>query len=366
MHDTVLSGHLGYKKTFEKIFQRFYWFGMREDVRIYIASCEVCGANSLPNHHPKAPLGDMRVGAPLDRLSTDVLGPLPLTQRGNRYILVVTDHFSKWVELTATPDQTAQTCARIILNEVIARFGCPLSLHSDQGRNYESSLFAELCNLLEIRKTRTSPRNPKCNGQAERFNKTMIRMIRAYLKGEQRNWDLNLGCLAAAYRATPNDSTGFTPNLVMLGREVRLPYEVTVGGGIDTIDSEIKSYGDYVSKIKERLETAHDIVRKNLKKSVERRKDYYDSKQKSHNYEVGSLAWFRNEARFEDVCPKLQPPYLGPVLVLQKLGPVNYVIQLKKDSKPRTVHHDKLKPYHGSVVLPWSKRALKEYKPVQF
>ena len=89
--------------------------------------------------------------------------------------------------------------------------------------------------------------------------------------------ELGLGCLAAAYRATPNDSTGFTPNLVMLGREVRLPYEVA---GIDTIDSEIKSYSDYVNKIKEWLETAHDIVRKNLKKSVERCKDYnYDSKQ---------------------------------------------------------------------------------------
>ncbi len=310
MHDSVLSGHLGYKKTLEKIFQKFYWFGVREDVRIYIASCEICGANSLPNHHPRAPLGDMRVGAPLDRLSTDMLGPLPLTPRGNRYIMVVTDHFSKWVELAATPDQTVQTCAQIILNEVIARFGCPLSLHSDQGRNYESSLFAELCNLLEIRKTRTSPRNPKCNGQAERFNKTMIRMIRAYLKGEQRDWDLNLGCLAAAYRATPNDSTGFTPNLVMLGREVRLPYEVTVGTGIDTINSDIRSYGDYVSKVKERLETAHDIVRKNLKKAVIRRKGYYDLKQKSHNYDIGALAWFRNEARFEEVFLSYNHPTL--------------------------------------------------------
>ena len=120
----------------------------------------------------------------------------------------------------------------------------------------------------------------------------------------------------------------------MSGREVRLPYEVTVGTGINTIDSGIKSYGDHVSKVKEQLETAHDIVRKNLKKSVIRHKDYYDLKQKSHNYDIGALAWFRNEARVEDVCPKLQSPYIGPVLILQKLGPVNYVVQLN-DGKPR-------------------------------
>ena len=88
---------------------------------------------------------------------------------------------------------------QVILNEVVARFGCPLSLHSDQGKNCESKVFAELCQLLEILKTRTSPGNPRCNGQAECFNRTLLKMIKAYLKGEQRNWDKHLGCLAAAY-----------------------------------------------------------------------------------------------------------------------------------------------------------------------
>ena len=159
----------------------------------------------------------------MDRICTDYFGPLPKTERGNKYVMVVTDHFSRWVELLPVPDQTAQTCASVLLNEVLSRYGCPLALHSDQGRCYESTVFKELCKLLEIRKTRTSVRNPKCNGQAERFNKTMIRMVRAFLKGEQRQWDLHLGVLAGAYRATPNETTGLTPNLVMLGRELHLP-----------------------------------------------------------------------------------------------------------------------------------------------
>lgn len=86
----------------------------------------------------------MATGAPWDRLSTDIMGPFPLTPRGNRYSLTVTDYFTKWVEAFTIPDQTALTCASII----VCRFGCPLSLHSDQGRNFESDLFNQLCQFL--------------------------------------------------------------------------------------------------------------------------------------------------------------------------------------------------------------------------
>ena len=115
-----------------------------------------------------------------------MMGPFLINPRQNRYILVVTDHFTKWV-VFAVPDQTAATTANVILNEVIARY--------DLVSNYESVIFKELCRFMEVRKTQTSVKNPKGNGQAEKFNKTLVRMIKAYLKGEQENWDLNLGCL---------------------------------------------------------------------------------------------------------------------------------------------------------------------------
>ena len=100
---------------------------------LWIACCDE--SIKPPGKVPKAPLGKMSVGAPMDRLGTDILGPLPETPRGNKYIIVVTDYFSKWVEIFAVPDQTAVTCAEKILNDVVARFGTPLSLNSDQGRN---------------------------------------------------------------------------------------------------------------------------------------------------------------------------------------------------------------------------------------
>ena len=141
MHDSVISGHLGKKKTKEKLSQRYYWYEMREDISIWISQCGICGANKPPHKSSKAPLGSMPVGAPLDRLGTDLLGPLPVTPRGNKYILTITDYFTTWVEIFAVPDQTAVTCAQTMLNEVVCRFGCPLAIHSDQGRNLKAGYF---------------------------------------------------------------------------------------------------------------------------------------------------------------------------------------------------------------------------------
>lgn len=166
-HNSLLGGHLGQKKTKRKVQQRFYWFEMREDVNIWICKCDVCSRMKHSYRKPRVALGDMRVGAPLDRISIDLVGPLPETPRGNQHILVLTDHFSKWAEAYPVPDQTALTCADVICKEFIAKFGCPLSIHTDQGRCFEAELFQEICKLLEIQKSRTSPRNPKCNGLVE-------------------------------------------------------------------------------------------------------------------------------------------------------------------------------------------------------
>ena len=142
-------------------------------------------------------------------------------------MLAVTDYFTKWVEIFGVPDQSVLTCMEVILHEIFGCYGCPYDVHSDQGQNYESHIFTELCQLLEIQKKRTSPDQPWCNSQVEHFNLTLINMIKSYLKGRQREWDSNLGDLVGAYHATPNESTGMTPNLLILGRETCLPIKVT-------------------------------------------------------------------------------------------------------------------------------------------
>ena len=143
---------------------------------------------------------------------------------------------------------------------------------SDQGRTYESNVFKEVCRLLEIKKLRTSVRNPRCNGQVERFNRTLSRMIRAYLAGQQENWDLNLSCSAGAYRATPNESTKLTPNLLTMGREVRLPAEVLFGSAANSGSVPVTSHGEYVDNLRSKLNHAHTVARHHLKRSAERSK----------------------------------------------------------------------------------------------
>jgi hypothetical protein len=140
-HDSLLGGHMGCKKTLGKLRQLCYWYNMKNNVALYVRQCEICAADKRPLKTPKAPLGNLNSGAPWDVLATDYMGPFPETPRKNKYILVLTDHFTKYVEVLAVPDQTAETCASKILNEFISRWGCPLTIHSDQGRNYESKIF---------------------------------------------------------------------------------------------------------------------------------------------------------------------------------------------------------------------------------
>ena len=297
MHNVVLSGHLGYKKTRDKVLQRFYWYKVRDDIYAHIQACDECAVVKGPR---KRPLGSMPSGAPWDRISTDITGPFPTSNSGNKYILVVTDYFSKWVKIFAIPDQTAVTCAENILNEVISRYGCPYDLYSDQGSNYVSKIFHELCQMLEIRKTRTSPYNSKRNGQVEIFNKTLVRMIKAYLTGEGKDWDKHLGCLAGAYRATIHETTGFTPNMLLMGREVRMPAQLTFECPVNT---NYTCYGDYVEGLRLRMEKAHEVAREHLGKAAKHQKDAYDGKCVLHVYNPGDLVW--NPHRTSTYCTKV-------------------------------------------------------------
>jgi hypothetical protein len=267
-HDAPLGGHLGRKKTKAKVSRNFYWYNMGEDIRAYVSSCVECQKNKKLHKNPKGELGNMLVGAPLDRISTDILGPLPTSQAGNKYILTVTDHFTNWSEAYPIKDQHASTVARKIVDEFISRFGCPLTIHSDQGSNYESQLFKEVCDLFHIKKSRSSPRHPQGNGKTERFNRTLLSMIKCFIKDQQDTWDQSLACITGAYRASVHEATGMTPNLIMLGREVRMPIDLMLG----TTDKAKTNPGDYVLQLRQNLERSYSIAREKSGSTAKRQK----------------------------------------------------------------------------------------------
>lgn len=261
------------------------------------------------------------------------------------------------------PDQTAITSAKVFFDEVICRWGCSLSIHRDQGSCYESDIFTELCKMLEVRKTRSSIQRPQGNGQVERINRSLIGMIRAYLCGEQTDWDLHLPCLAAAYRSTPNDSTGMTPNLLMHGREVRLPSELVFGSNTNHAqDRQVTSYGEYVEVLKRKMQHAHDIARKHMQIAAKRNKDLYDVKVALNKYNMGDVVWLLNETRHKGVCPKLEMVYEGPYIIKHKVSEMNFVVQFDKKGKQKLVHHNKLKPYKGENPPKWVLQAKKKMK----
>jgi transposase InsO family protein len=360
MHNSVLSGHLGTKRTKEKTLRHYYWYAMKEDINTYVAKCDICAADKMLKKPGRAPMGHLFSGAPWDVLAMDFIGPFPVTPRGNKYILVLTDHFTKYTEVMAVPNQTAEECATRVMNDFVSRWGAPLTIHSDQGAAFESRLFKELCEALEVKKTRTSPRNPKGNGQSERYNRTLLKMVRAYLTGEQQDWDLNLGCLAGAYRCTPNESTKLSPNLLALGREIRLPSDLVYT--LATSDpADVPEYLDHVEELKERMLRAHDIARKYLKTSAKRSKNIYDSKTLLFRYKQGDLVWCLHESRKVGVNPKLERRFEGPYLVKEARSDLSIVVQLDESGTLKLLHHDKLKPYRGDKVPKWVDRVKRKW-----
>ena len=136
------AGHLGVNKTLERVKERFYWPGCTKDVKDWCRACDLCASRERPTCTPRAPLRTYSVGAPLERVVLDILGPLPDLDRGNKYVLIIGDYFSKWTEAYAIPNQEATTVARVLVEEFVACFCIPRQIHSDQGRNFESKVFS--------------------------------------------------------------------------------------------------------------------------------------------------------------------------------------------------------------------------------
>ena len=141
LHDSPSAGHLGVSKTLEKVRRRFYWHGMREDLENHIGRCGPCAEVNDPSKLPKAPLINITSGHPLQRVAIDIVGPTPRSSSGHEWLLVVSDHFTKFAQAFPVRNTSAVTLAKKVMDEYICRFGCFESLHSDQGANVDGAVF---------------------------------------------------------------------------------------------------------------------------------------------------------------------------------------------------------------------------------
>ena len=348
-HSHMTASHRGVRKTKSALQSRYYWPGLTSAVHSLVTRCHVCASKKTWGKKRRTPLKQYVVGAPMERIAIDILGPLPETPRKNKFILVVSDYFTKWTESYPIPNQEATTVAEKLVDDFICRFGVPRQLHSDQGTNFESKVFAEICKLLDIEKTRTTPLHPQSDGQVERFNRTLVEMLRGKIKEDQKDWDLQLPACMMAYRGAVHESTGVSPNLLMLGRELEVPLDVITEAPPDASPLKI----DYAQAVQKRLASAHDLARRPLNKAAMRQKRNYDKRLAGRPFSTGDSVWLHNVKRKRGRNPKLDCPWEGPYLVISVLSDVVYRIQKSKKAKPKVVHSDRLKPYLGPPLEGW-------------
>ena len=350
LHDGVTGGHLGVRRTLACVRRRFYWYKQRESVELWVKGCTRCAARKMGGaKRHRASLKKTITGEPFARIGIDISGPYNPTDNGNRYILVISDYFTKWVEAYPMTNMEASTVAEILVTKFIARVGVPMIIHSDQGRNFESRLFQQTCSLLGIKKTRTTAFRPASNGLVERFNRTLNEMICTTVRESPLSWDRRVHLLTMAYRSTPHESTGFSPNFLVYGRELSMPIDVMFGlpdeeAGRDELE--------YVQRMRARLEDAYDVAREHLKQDAVKQKRYYDVRANEKPYKPGDLVWTMNKARKKGRCPKMQMRWLGPLVVLKRLNDVTYQVKMS-EKVVKIIHYDLLKPYEGREVPRW-------------
>lgn len=320
------AGHFKTKKTLATLRKKYFFKYMYATVHEYVKSCEVCQSKDKGTAY-RAPLGDMPepLGA-WHTVAVDVMGPLPQTRRGKKYIMVITDYLTRYVLAVATPNQTAETTAEVLV-EKFMEYGLPERLITDNGSNFRSNLIKEICRRLGVSQLFTTPYHPQFDGLCERFNRTLAAMLRAFVSDHQRDWDVYLPYVTHAYRAAVQDSTGETPFYLMFGRPCRAPLDILLRdrpGGLPDIAEEVNRQRPHMMQ---RLHVAFKVVKKRLAEAHQRQKRNHDGKAMSREFEVGEEVQLLSERLKEGETKKLHRPWMPGYRIVQKTGPLSYLIE---------------------------------------
>ena len=271
LHENM--GHLGADRVVELARQRFYWPFMRADITHYVTKVCHCLKQQKPATHVSAPLQPIITTAPFQLVSMDYVHLEP-SSGGYQYILIIMDHYTRFAQAYATRDKSAKTAADKLYNDFIMRFGFLETIHHDE---FENKLFYNLENLSGIRHSRTTPYHPQGNGQVERFNRTLLSMLRALPEKQKSRWGDHLNKVVHAYNCTRHDSTGFSPFHLMFGRAPRLPIDIIFGlkppVGYST-------YPECVRNWRRAVKEAYDLASAQAKKNALLGKQQYHKKVK--------------------------------------------------------------------------------------
>lgn len=210
-HENPTAGHPGGPRMFAAMRRFFYWPAMAVDVVDHVRGCHPCARNRMSLHRQASAMKLFPPDGPNEQVAIDILGPLPVTEEGNRYILVMSDRFTKLSRAAAIPDDTAYTIMNAVVDHSISAHGVMKQLLSDNGANLSSAFCTKVLGMFGIEPRRASDYHPQSNGQVERFNRTIVKMLQCYVAEHTNTWDRLLSVLTLAYNARPHRSTNIAP-----------------------------------------------------------------------------------------------------------------------------------------------------------
>ncbi|KII63264.1 Transposon Tf2-6 polyprotein [Thelohanellus kitauei] len=327
-----MSGHGSYDKTLDRLRRMCYWPGMFSDTTAYCQSCRQCSLASNKAFH--SPLTPVLSNGPWETVGIDIL---ELNQSGSyRYVLVIQDYYTKWAIARPLVNQTAESVCDIMV-DVFAIFGTPKRIHSDQGRNFESWAFQNLCKTFGIAKSRTTSYHPQGNGLVERTNRSIINILRKI--SETQEWHKILQIVLYCYNTAIHSSIKVSPYQALFGR---LPYS-------NIWDPNNKLYDFWTNLRENQINRARifDMIECELNESGAKEKLYYDTR---NRVEYRPFRINRNVYRRIHRTQKTSQYWESGWKVVKDLGKTVELFNQEK-SKTIIVNKDRVKPDHDRIRI---------------
>ena len=349
-HDIPIAGHLGRDKTLAAVTSTFFWPHLRRDVALYVQRCEVCQQVKASNQktiglHMPLEIPTRR----WEQVHMDLITGLPLSRNGHDTILTVVDQLTRVaIFIPTTKSISAKGVARLFFDHVFWHYGMPSVIISDRDARFTSVFWQELMDLMGTNLRMSTAFHPQTDGMAERYNRTVEEMLRAYVHQINRDqWDDLLTPLEFAYNSSMNAVTGYSPFFLLYGLQPRVPKTFFRRNELpETADRYIKTIWKALRVARER------IARVQL-----RQKQYVDQKRREQQFEVGDLVYLSttnlSDTHLPKVPRKLWPKYIGPFEILKKVNANAYQLQLPEEFKMHNVFNvSQMKFYYPSLEAP--------------
>ena len=339
-HSSPIAGHFGVKKTHAKISRHFVWPGLWSEVKAYVRTCEGCQL-AAKQHKSRAPLQPLPcVGEPFQKVAFDLVGPLPRTPSGHKYLLTCMCLYTKFPEAIPLKKVDNLTVLDAMM-QIFARYGMPSELLTDQGSVFTSKLTALMCKTFGISKIQTTPYHPQSDGALERWHACLKGMIKR-VGGKLSEWDRQLKYLLFAYRDTPHCVTGFSPFSLMFGRDVRGPLHFLKTSWLEG-DVDVCSVGDWLVSVKARMGEWAEIVSDRELKAKATMKSFYDRSATVKSFKEGDMVLVKKPV----LSGKMDCSWEGPFEIERRVSPATYALKLPgRSTKAKILHCNLLKAWH--------------------